>query len=43
MVLMDVQMPKMDGSEGTRRILAHFGDADRPYTIALTASDGRAH
>ena len=37
-VLMDVQMPEMDGLEATRRILGGAVDAPRPYIVAMTAS-----
>ena len=36
-ILMDVQMPEVDGLEATRRIIAKYGDA-RPRIIALTAN-----
>jgi CheY-like chemotaxis protein len=36
-VLMDVQMPEMDGVEATTKIREQFGD-DRPWIIALTAN-----
>jgi CheY-like chemotaxis protein len=36
-VLMDVQMPEMDGIEATRRICAEWTNGDRPRIIALTA------
>jgi DNA-binding response OmpR family regulator len=36
-VFMDVQMPVMDGTEATRRILQAHPDGDRPRIIALTA------
>ena len=37
-VLMDVQMPAMDGHEATRRIAARFPRERRPWVVAMTAS-----
>ena len=39
LVLMDVQMPVMDGIEATRHIRGEFPEIRQPSIIALTASD----
>jgi len=37
-ILMDVQMPEMDGLDATRQINARWKQPDRPRIIAMTAN-----
>jgi signal transduction histidine kinase/DNA-binding response OmpR family regulator len=37
-ILMDVQMPEMDGLEASRQLCARFARAERPRIIAMTAN-----
>ncbi len=37
MILMDIQMPEMDGVAATKQILANYEGGKRPYIVAITA------
>jgi CheY-like chemotaxis protein len=37
-VLMDVQMPEMDGLDATRHIVEHVDPGRRPWIVAMTAN-----
>jgi CheY-like chemotaxis protein len=38
LVLMDIQMPEMDGLEATGEIVARIPQAERPWIVAMTAN-----
>lgn len=42
-ILMDIQMPEMDGIEATRRICQDWKPEERPRIIAITANTVEGH
>ncbi|MFZ5910506.1 MAG: response regulator [Chloroflexota bacterium] len=38
LVLLDMQMPEMDGEEAARQVIAHWPPAKRPRLVAMTAN-----
>lgn len=37
LILMDIEMPRMDGLTATKELIKHFGDGTRPLIIGMTA------
>ena len=42
MILMDVQMPEMDGLQAAREICARWPRGERPRIVAMTANASRS-